>query len=44
MEHEGIRSAENGCDSNDSLTDETKHLNAVFIKNNYSTDFIERQA
>ena len=29
-------------DSHDSLTDETKHLNTVFIKDNYSTDFIER--
>ena len=30
------------CDSDDSLTDEIKHLNPVFTKNNYSTDFIER--
>ena len=30
------------CDSHDSLTNETQHLNTVFIKNNYSTDFIER--
>ena len=30
------------CGSHGSLTDETKHLNTVFIKNNYSTDFIER--
>ena len=30
------------CDSDDSLTDEIKHLNIVFIKNNYNTDFIER--
>ena len=30
------------CDSDDSLTDEIKHLNTVFIKNNYNTDFIER--
>ena len=29
------------CDSHDSLTDETRHLHTVFIKN-YSTDFIER--
>jgi len=29
------------CDSDDSLTDVTKHLNTVFIKN-YSRDFIER--
>ena len=29
-------------DSRDSLTDETKHLNTVFIKNNYRTDFIKR--
>ena len=28
----------------DSLTDEIKHLNTVFIKNDYSTDFIERNA
>ena len=32
------------CGSHDGLTDETKHLNTVFIKNNYSTDFIERNA
>ena len=30
------------CDSDDSLTDEIKHLNTVFTKNNYNTDFIER--
>ena len=30
------------CDSHDNLTDESKPLNSVFIKNNYSTDFIER--
>ena len=30
------------CDSDDSLTDRIKHLNTVFIKNNYNTDFIER--
>ena len=30
------------CDSDYSLTDEIKHLNTVFIKNNYNTDFIER--
>ena len=29
-------------DSDDSLADEIKHLNTVLIKNNYSTDFIER--
>ena len=29
------------CDSHDSLADETKHLNTVFIDNNYSTDFIK---
>ena len=29
------------CDSHDSLTDETNHLNNVFIKNNYSTDLIK---
>ena len=40
------RRAQIVCDSHDSLTDETKHLNtqSVFIKNNYSTDFIERNA
>jgi len=27
------------CNSHDSLTNETKPLNTVFIKNNYSTDF-----
>ena len=35
------------CDSDDSLTDEIKHLNTVYIKNNhksnYNTDFIERK-
>ena len=36
------RRAQIVCDSNDSLTDEIKHLNTVFIKNNYNTDFIER--
>ena len=38
------RGAQIVYDSHDSLTDETKHLNTVFIKNNYSTDFtiIER--
>ena len=36
------RRAQIVCDSHDSLTDETKHLNTVFIKNNYSTDFIKR--
>ena len=30
------------CDSDDSLTDEIKHLNTVFTTNNYNTDFIER--
>ena len=35
------RRAKNVCDSHDSLTDETRHLNTVFIKN-YSTDFVER--
>ena len=29
-------------DSHNGLTDETKHLNTVFIKNNYSTDLIRR--
>jgi len=37
----GIRSAEIVCNSDDSLTSETKHLNTVFIKN-HSTDLIER--
>ena len=36
------RRAQFFCDSRDSLTVETKHLATVFIKNNYSTDFIER--
>ena len=36
------RRAQIVCDSHDSLTDETKHFNTVFIKNNYSTDFIKR--
>ena len=42
------RKAKIVCDSDDSLTDEIKHLNTifirntVFIKNNYNTDFIER--
>ena len=35
------RRAQIVCDSDDSLTDEIKHLNAVFIKNNYNIDFIE---
>ena len=36
------RRAQIVCDSHDSLADETNHLNTVFIKNNYSTDFIKR--
>ena len=36
------RRAQIVCDSDDSLTDEIKHLNIVFTKNNYNTDFIER--
>ena len=36
------RRAQIVCDSDDSLTDEIKHLNTVFIMNNYNTDFIER--
>ena len=36
------RRAQVVCDSHDSLADETEHLNTVFIKNNYSTDFIKR--
>ena len=35
------RRAQIVCDSHDSLPDITKHLNTVFIKNNYSTDLIE---
>ena len=35
------RRAQIVCDSDDSLTDEIKHLNTVFIKSNYNTDFIE---
>ena len=31
-----------GTSSHDSLTDETKDFNTFFIKNNCSTDFIER--
>ena len=30
------------CNSHDSLTDETRLLNTVFIKHNHSIDFIER--
>ena len=36
------RRAQIVCDSEDSLNDEIKHLNTIFIKNNYNTDFIER--
>ena len=36
------RRAQIVCDSDNSLTDEIKHLNTVFIKDNYNTDFIER--
>ena len=36
------RRAQIVCDSDDSLTVEINHLNTVFTKNNYSTDFIER--
>ena len=36
------RGAQIVCNADDSLTDEIKHLNTVFIKNNYSMDFIER--
>ena len=36
------RRAQIVCDSHDSLTDETKHLNPVFIKNNHSTGFTGR--
>ena len=35
------RRAQIACNSHHSLTDETKHLNIVSIKNNYSTDFID---
>ena len=34
------RRAQIVCDSDESLTDEIKHLNTVFIKKNYNTDFI----
>ena len=37
-----MRRAQIVCNSHNSLTNETKHLNTVFIKNNYSTDFIKR--
>ena len=36
------RRAQIVCDSDDSLTDEIKHFNTVFIKSNYTTYFIER--
>ena len=36
------RRAQIVCNSHDSLTYETKHLNTVIIKNMYSTDFSER--
>ena len=36
------RRAQIVCDSDDSLTNEIKHLSTVFTKNNYNTDFIER--
>ena len=36
------RRAQIVCDSDESLTDEIKDLNTVFTKNNYNTDFIER--
>jgi len=36
------RRAQIVCDSDNSLTNDIKHLNTVFIKNNYNTDFIER--
>ena len=36
------RRAQIVCDSDNSLTDEIKHLNTVFTKNSYNTDFIER--
>ena len=36
------RRAQIVCDSDDISTDEIKHLNTVYIKNTYSTDFIER--
>ena len=35
------RRAQIVCDSDDSFTDEIKHLNTVFAKN-YNTDFMER--
>ena len=33
--------AQTVCDSNDSLTKETRYLNNVFKKNNYTTDFVK---
>ena len=36
------RRAQIVCDSEDSLNDEIEYLNTIFIKNNYNTDFIER--
>ena len=36
------RRAQIVCDSDNSLTNDIKHLNTVLIKNNYNTDFIER--
>ena len=36
------RRAQIVSDSDNSLTDEIKHLNTVFAKNNYNTDFIKR--
>ena len=36
------RRAQIVCDPDESLTDEIKHLNTVFTKNNYNIDFIER--
>ena len=36
------RRAQLVCDSPDSLQDETDHLNNVFSKNNYNTDFVRQ--
>ena len=35
------RRAQVVCNSHDSFADKTKHLNTIFIKNNYSTNFIK---
>ena len=42
LRYEPRREEQIVSDLDDSLADEIKHLNIVLIKNNYSTDFIER--